>query len=176
MIVKLKQYSETIEGMAYQDSLTGMKNARAYDEKMSSLQARLQNGFTDFGILIIDLNRLKEVNDQFGHDKGNIAIRSLTSFICNIFKHSPVFRIGGDEFAVTLEGFDLERIDELLEQTRPHRIARDLSQKEPWTQVVFSLGFARYDPSLDESCEDVVRRADAIMFAEKKSLGCERQS
>jgi hypothetical protein len=42
--------------------------------------------------------------------------------------------------------------------------------------VVFSLGFARYDPSLDESCEDVVRRADAIMFAEKKSLGCERQS
>ena len=176
MIVKLKQYSETIEGMAYLDSLTGVKNARAYDEKMSSLQARLQNGFTDFGILIIDLNRLKEVNDQFGHDKGNIAIRSLTSFICNIFKHSPVFRIGGDEFAVTLEGFDLERIDELLEQTRPHRIARDLSQKEPWTQVVFSLGFARYDPSLDESCEDVVRRADAIMFAEKKSLGCERQS
>ena len=50
----------------------------------------------------IDLNNLKTINDTYGHDKGNIAIMKLANMICEVFSKSPVFRIGGDEFAVIL--------------------------------------------------------------------------
>ena len=60
------------------------------------MEERIQKGEKKLGIAIVDLNFLKKINDTYGHEKGNLAIKKLCFIICHIFQHSPVFRIGGD--------------------------------------------------------------------------------
>jgi diguanylate cyclase (GGDEF)-like protein len=60
------------------------------------------------------LNNLKTLNETYGHDKGDLAIKKLSNLICRVFSHSPVFRIGGDEFAVILRGWDYEHYDTII--------------------------------------------------------------
>ena len=67
-------------------------------------------------VAVCDVNSLKAVNDTLGHKAGDEIIRRACSLICNTFKHSPVYRIGGDEFAVILSGRDYERRQELLSE------------------------------------------------------------
>ena len=69
-----------------------------------------------FAVALCDLNGLKHVNDTRGHKAGDLYLRDGCLSICHVFKHSPVYRIGGDEFAVVLEGHDLENVEALMRQ------------------------------------------------------------
>ena len=74
----------------------------------------LEGNKPEFAITILDVNDLKQVNDTLGHQAGDKYLCEASKIICNIFAHSPVFRIGGDEFAVISQGSDYENIDELV--------------------------------------------------------------
>ena len=155
----------TARQMAYRDPLTGVKNKLAYIEALQKLEIRLDEGsLKEFGVVVFDLNGLKKVNDTLGHDAGDEYIKSASSLICVRFKHSPVFRIGGDEFVVILEGDDYRERAALLE-------AFDLLVEENMKNglVVVSSGCDIYDPDSDESYNDVFKRADRKMY-ERKSL------
>lgn len=121
-------------------------------------------------VVMVDLNQLKEVNDGFGHEKGNIAIKSLCQAVCRIYQHSPVYRIGGDEFVVILEGEDYGNRDTLFQQLHAFEIVRDLSGDQPWDQLAASAGMAVYDASRDTSYQSVFNRADAMMYKKKQHL------
>ncbi|MBR1913310.1 MAG: diguanylate cyclase, partial [Lachnospiraceae bacterium] len=84
--------------LAQKDALTGIRNRTAYDKETEKLQKSLEEGDKEFGIVMIDLNYLKRTNDTYGHEKGNESIKKLCFIVCHVFEHSPVFRIGGDEF------------------------------------------------------------------------------
>lgn len=122
-----------------------------------------------------DMNSLKQINDQYGHEKGSLAIKLMSKVICNIFKHSPVYRVGGDEFVVILENDDLAHMHELLTQLDPYLVDRDFSLESPWLQVAFSMGASHYIPGVDNHYKDVFQRADAKMYACKKTLHAERK-
>lgn len=77
-----------------------MKNI--YDFAIKWRSAFAENG-ADFGIVVLDLNDLKKVNDNFGHALGNKLISTAAKTIAEVFKRSPVFRVGGDEFVVVLQ-------------------------------------------------------------------------
>ena len=111
-----KQKALELKELAVKDSLTGVRNKTGYDKEIQKLEAQIEGGFTDFGVAMIDLNYLKLINDTYGHDKGNIAIIELCKIICSIFMHSPVFRVGGDEFVIILKDHDLNHIDELIQE------------------------------------------------------------
>ena len=105
-----RQQADDMHELAHMDALTGIRNRLAYDKEIIRLDREMQNGSRSFGIAMVDLNFLKSINDTYGHECGNSAIISLSKLICDVFVHSPVFRIGGDEFVVILKNNDYNQI------------------------------------------------------------------
>lgn len=170
-----KHLASEMNELAKKDSLTGIRNKTAYDSEARRIDWKIADGKNEFGIAMIDLNFLKRINDTYGHDQGDIAIKKLCQIICNIFKHSPVFRIGGDEFAVILEKDDLWNIQMLTTEfnAKLEKLANDDSL-EPWEQVSAAIGHAIFNSS-DKNIADVFRRADQNMYERKKEMKAERK-
>ena len=112
---------------------------------------------------ILDLNDLKKVNDTQGHKAGDQYIRDACRIICTTFKRSPVFRVGGDEFAVLSQGDDFARIDELT------RIISDHNEEAVENGgIVITMGMSRYEH--DDKVARVYERADQNMYENKSYL------
>ena len=118
---------------------------------------------------MIDLNDLKEVNDTYGHDYGNIYLQNISNVICNTFIHSPVFRIGGDEFAVVLKNNDYDKIETLVEEFN-RTLSECTNLDNQWEQLSAAIGYALYDPQKDSCADDVFQRADKNMYQNKKTM------
>lgn len=165
-----KQEADEMNELAHKDSLTGIRNKLAYDQEEAKLRNEFKEGKKEFGIAIVDLNGLKFINDNYGHDCGNISIVTISKIICEVFLHSPVFRIGGDEFAIILKNNDYDKIDSLTAEFHQRLKALEKEDLEPWEKVSASIGYALYDPKLDNSVDDVFRRADQDMYQKKKKM------
>ncbi len=111
---------------------------------------------------------LKQINDTYGHDKGDLYLQSSCRLICRIFQNSPVFRIGGDEFAVILEKDDYANRDDLVSKFRKEREDIAKTVEIPWEQANVTMGMAEYDPENDLAVIDVARRADQRMYENKR--------
>ena len=156
----------SVRKMAYKDPLTNVKNNTAYIESKRSIDLLLRDGtITEFGLVVFDLNNLKTINDTKGHEAGDKYIQKGCRLICNTFKHSPVYRIGGDEFIAFLEGEDYRnRI--LLIDTFNDRVEGNVKNDG----VVISAGLAVFDPDKDSDYDTVFERADKKMYERKKKL------
>ncbi len=174
-IIKAEKKAKNMQELANRDSLTGIRNKTAYDNEIKRLQAMIEHGEKKLGIAVIDLNFLKKTNDVYGHENGNLAIQKLCAIICRIFAHSPVFRIGGDEFTVILRGVDYDQYDQLKQRfdAEIERMAED-ETLEPWERVSAAIGAAFYDESLDDNLNSLFRRADYEMYKQKKKMKAER--
>ncbi len=149
---------------AEMDALTGIRNRHAYLNAEEALDRRIEEEGEDaFAIAILDVNDLKKVNDTQGHQAGDRMIREACKIICNIFKHSPVYRVGGDEFAVMIQGEDYDNLDTLAEELR----AYNLSASETGG-IVIACGTARCEH--DRSVAPVYERADHAMYENKSKL------
>ena len=104
-----------------------------------------------------------------GHDRGDTYLKAACRLICRIFQHSPVFRIGGDEFAVILRNSDFENRQQLVNEFEASVKANNASVNNRWEEINIAMGIAVYDPDLDQSALDVVRRADGIMYSNKRN-------
>ena len=154
--------------LATKDPLTGIRNKTSYDLDIKTFDRQIAGGDTEFGIVMIDLNFLKFTNDTYGHENGNVALITLSDLICEVFEHSPVFRIGGDEFSVILTNSDYKNIEELEAKfnARIEQIHNDTSLL-PWQRISAALGYALYDKEIDTSAKDVFNRADKNMYERK---------
>ena len=174
-ISDMQDKNSQLEALANRDSLTGIRNKTAYDNEIKSLEWNLKIGKTEFGIGVVDLNYLKIINDTYGHEKGNEAIKNICHIVCVIFAHSPVFRVGGDEFAIILKGQDLENIDSLIDKFNQE--LSDLANNKdlsPWEAVSAAIGYATYDSDKDAGAINVFKRADNNMYENKKRMHAER--
>ncbi len=162
---KTQKEAERMHELAHRDALTGVRNKMAFEQIMAQLEKELHEGQKEFGFVVLDLNGLKHINDSWGHPCGDVCLSRLSTFICDTFVHSPVFRIGGDEFAVVLKNSDFRRISELTGAFR-ERLAHQCVQN-PWEKVSAAIGCALYDPTLDNDVESVFHRADQKMYEDK---------
>ena len=162
--------------LAERDTLTGIRNKNGYDKEVRKTVNELEDGWTKFGVAMIDLNFLKRINDTCGHDKGNIAITNLCRLVCTTFAHSPVFRIGGDEFVVILKGSDYEHAAELVDQFNEeiYRLSSDESLSY-WERTSAAIGYAMYDAKTDKGYDDVFARADKAMYDRKNAMKAARE-
>jgi len=152
---------------AYKDSLTGIGNKTSYIRKVNELNADIERGNTDFAIVMVDVNCLKMINDHHGHSAGDNYLKGCCRIVCEIYKHSPVYRIGGDEFVVILRGADYEIRQERMKQLR-EAFDKSFSRTdvEPWERYSASAGMAEY-ANEDKTVELVFKRADKYMYEEK---------
>lgn len=174
----VKKQADSLHELANKDALTGVRNKTSYDKEIIKLEYEVETGrHPPFGIAMIDLNFLKKLNDTYGHDKGNLAIKKLCTIVCNIFGHSPVFRIGGDEFVVILKGTDLQNIDE-LHQSFNNKMKEFAENKtlEPWEKVSAAIGIAIFEKDADKKVVDVFKRADQKMYDCKKAMKAMREA
>ena len=165
--------ADYMSDLARTDALTGIRNKLAYDQEATILQRELDEGQSDFGIAIVDLNDLKKTNDLYGHDCGDVSLRQLSLVTCTTFEHSPVFRIGGDEFAIVLRNEDFQNVEELvgLFETRIRALQdTDPTELKPWERISAAIGYALYDAELDANVSAVFRRADEHMYENKKQM------
>lgn len=166
-----KKQADVMNELAYKDSLTGIRNKLSYDQEIHKLGWDLTSDNARFGIAVIDLNFLKKINDGYGHEQGNIAIKNLCILICRIFTHSAVFRIGGDEFVVIVQNEDYDRAQNLIDEFNKIIDENMINTDEPpWVAFSAALGYAKYDKYVDQTVESVFRRADKAMFNRKKEM------
>ena len=151
--------------LAYTDPLTGAKSKTAYLEASELIDIDIANGsLTELGVIVFDLNGLKSVNDTLGHEEGDKYIRNACSLICRKFSHSPVYRIGGDEFVVLLKGSDYNEREKMLMS-----FDKQMDENLLSGNVVVSTGMDKFIPGQDTSLSDIFNRADKKMY-ERKSI------
>ena len=170
LIGHLGEYINDLNNLAYVDSLTNISNKSAFDEALNALQARLKSEEENlkFAIGIFDCDDLKKINDEHGHDKGNVYLKNSAHLICRVFEHSKVYRLGGDEFAVILEGEDYQNRNKLKKYFIDKSKEICSFAKHPWEQIKVSVGIATYDPDVDKEVKDVIVHADHLMYENKR--------
>ena len=170
VVIKLAQENEyelvVAKEKANTDSLTGVKNKRTFDEYEKNINRQIAEGTAEgFSVVICDINGLKHINDNLGHKAGDELIRSACRIICRVFEHSPVFRIGGDEFVAILTGHDFKERSALMKEIN------SISEENLTTgDVVVAAGISDYMPDTDDSIRPVFDRADAAMYERKERL------
>jgi len=111
-----REHINNLNRQVYVDALTSVRNKAGYGAAIAKLQEQMDdpNADLEFAFGVFDCDNLKLINDSFGHDKGDTYLKAASSLICSIFKHSPVFRIDGDEFAVILTNEDYNNREKLI--------------------------------------------------------------
>ena len=164
--VKQRNELAATRHVAYTDALTHVRNKHAYVEVEAELDKKISDKeLKDFGIIVFDLNGLKYVNDTYGHETCDQYLKDACKLICEQFKHSAVFRIGGDEFVALIEGSDYQNIDSLLNDFNK-QIEENIAKKS----VIISTGFGKYNPDTDNSFNSIFIRADKKMYERKHQL------
>lgn len=153
---------------AKKDMLTGVGSKAAYVSKVNLLNMEMSEGDIEFAFVMVDMNKLKDINDSCGHKAGDQYIRGCCRMVCEVFKHSPVYRIGGDEFIVVLQGHDYKERQALTEKLRD-KFEKKYNQKElkPWFRYSAAVGMAE-NASYDTNADPVFKRADKAMYEDKK--------
>ena len=152
--------------MATIDSLTGVKNKHAYAEWEGKINAKIKKGKQEpFAAVVCDVNNLKAVNDLYGHKAGDACIKDACAKICRTFSHSPVFRVGGDEFVVLLTDKDYSQREALIEEI--NAVPKDMSKIRIGETI--AAGMSEYRKNRHDSLLSVVEEADRAMY-EKKHL------
>ena len=152
--------------LAYTDSLTGVKNKHAYVETEDNIDKLIADGkANDFAIVVLDLNDLKYVNDRLGHEAGDKYIVDSVALIRKFFPESDLYRFGGDEFVLILDGEEYKNRYERLDGFN-HLIEGNFESGAP----IIATGLSNYRRDTDNAFRSIFTRADERMYIRKKQL------
>jgi len=169
--IKIKEQElGEISKEAFVDPLTGVGNLNAYKRRVDELSAEIASGKAEFAIVMMDANGLKNINDKYGHAEGDAYLKGNCNIICDNFKKSPVYRIGGDEFVAVLTGEDYVHREERIKALRKVFNTTYKDKKvDPWERYSVSVGMSEYGAD-DQSVDEVFKRADKIMYEVKEAF------
>ena len=152
------------------DALTGVGSKAAFIRKSEMLGRQAAKAGGKYAVVMVDLNNLKHVNDEYGHKAGDTYITGCCDMIGDVFKNSAVYRIGGDEFVVILQDDDYENRIALTEKLKSdYENSFSQEDKDPWYRFSAAVGIAENDQD-DTTFESVFKRADEAMYGDKASF------
>ncbi len=166
---ELQKFIEDAHEMAYTDALSGIGNRNAYIEAIKCLRAGIKQGKANFSIAVFDINGLKNANDSYGHEFGDLMIVSSAEVLKKAAGEDKLFRIGGDEFVTLLDNVTKDELDRIfqtidLEIAEKNSIIEDFKIKAP---LAISKGASTFNPDVDQDVKSVFRRADDAMYMDK---------
>lgn len=166
LLISLKDRDSALENLSFRDSLTSLYNARKFISVLKELQSKNQNYF----LIYMDLNDFKQINDNFGHEVGDEVLIITGRKISNCIKETDrAFRIGGDEFAIIIEGsHDISFIKSVIQRIKDS-ISRETVLKSGRFQFTASAGYARF-PEDAKEYEEIIKIADKAMYKDKKEF------
>ena len=155
--------------MAFLDGLTGFGNKNAYESKLAEYHEKISRHVPiELSVIMVDVNNLKYVNDTFGHEKGDDYIQGCCRVISEFCKNSFLYRIGGDEFVVLLNGSDYANRKKIFAAIQMmYDTTYTDEAREPWERYSASVGMADFLPH-DRNLIEVFKRADAAMYQAKQ--------
>ena len=168
MQTEMRTYLAYLQKQAHTDSLTQVGNATAYHEAIQEIDQQIADGTAVFSVAIYDINGLKELNDQLGHECGDYYIQGAAHALEQGFADARVYRIGGDEFAVIASGVRAEEMEKGFAKVEAAVAEFNASSAYPAT-LVASRGIAEFVPGQDASYKEVFSRADSIMYENKRA-------
>jgi len=152
-----------VEKKARIDPLTGVGNRFGFSRFTDELDDRILNGeISEFALVVCDINDLKKANDTRGHMAGDSCIRKASDMLRNVFDHSSVYRIGGDEFVAVLLGEDYAD-----RRARLEKLQRDISACSDDPGETMAVGMSAFVEGEDQCVLDVFSRADYLMYTHK---------
>lgn len=164
---KLGYMNKMLADMNVKDAMTGLYNRLGYQKLVCSLFDEKKDKGENLLIMFVDMDRLKYINDNFGHDYGDNAIRIIASTIMAHCSKSDIpVRNGGDEFIIVREIMTHEEYDKMINSMRDEVSRKAKEQCLPF-DLTFSVGAVRTDMSTDKTLDDYIRIADETMYEEK---------
>ena len=169
--IRLTALNDKLSELMQTDALTSLKNRTAFENAKTSLKGHyLADDGTRFAAVMFDLNNLKKINDEYGHGAGDIYIKNSSDLICHTFKHSPVFRIGGDEFVAIVKNSDYDERFELLERFRETVLKMQDADIPELNRVSVASGMADFDEIENNDIETLFKKADDRMYENKRLM------
>lgn len=149
------------------DPLTGLMNRRELPNRFAALRQRARDVSGPIALLAVDIDHFKEVNDRYGHDRGDAVLRELAGVMrASLRTFDEVYRIGGEEFLLVAGGASeeeacvlAERLRNAVENARPAGV-----------RITISVGVvSRPSDTGDANCDELMRVADTALYAAKHS-------
>jgi diguanylate cyclase (GGDEF)-like protein len=166
LAVANRRVLETAQRQATTDGLTGLHNRHFLAEQLRLLQSLAERHKQSYAVVAIDIDDLKRVNDTFGHEMGDLALRGFANVVRKTIRGSDVgVRTGGDEFLVLLPRGGLDDARVLAGRLRDALTAQ--GRAEPHTSITVSLGVAAWRPG--RTAEKVLEAADGMLYAAKRA-------
>lgn len=163
----LSERSETLAHAALTDGLTGMQNRRYFDDALKEYLQEFGQIEKPVGLMILDLDHFKQVNDTHGHDVGDEVLRSVAGCLRDMTRyHDVVARLGGEEFAVVAPNMNSEQLFKLAERIRKAIAGQTVQAGNVRLKVTTSVGLAIWDGKEDP--DGFYRRADKQLYQAKR--------
>lgn len=164
---KLEYMNQVLADMSIKDAMTGLYNRLGYQQLACRLFEQRKREKKNLLIMFVDMDRLKIINDEYGHEYGDISLKIIARAIqkCCSMDSIPI-RMGGDEFLVLYNMMDEGENDRIVKQMREEVEGEAAMKKLPF-ELTFSVGCIKTDMNADKDLDAYVREADEVMYGEK---------
>jgi diguanylate cyclase (GGDEF)-like protein len=159
-----------VRQLAVADELTGLFNRRGFVMLAEHQRSLADRNGASFGLVFIDVDRFKTINDTYGHDEGDRALKELAGLLQRTFRRSDVVaRLGGDEFIVLMIDIHPDGMQIVLDRLNANVAAFNHEARFPW-HLSISLGVARYEAARPMALDALMASADQAMYQAKQRL------
>jgi diguanylate cyclase (GGDEF)-like protein/PAS domain S-box-containing protein len=170
-ISERKAHTDALEYQALHDALTGLPNRSLFGDRLRQALLAARRNQKMFGVLLLDLDRFKEINDALGHDRGDSLLQEVTARLRGVLRATDtIARLGGDEFAVLTT--DAKHPDDVVASAKKILASLEgpFSIADQMVDTSASIGIAMY-PVHGDDPSTLLRRADVAMYVAKRSGG-----
>jgi two-component system cell cycle response regulator len=168
MTRSLSERSVTLEHAALTDGLTGMQNRRFFDDALREYLDEFRRIRRPVGLMIIDLDHFKKINDTHGHDVGDMVLREVAACLQGMTRfHDVVARLGGEEFAIVAPNMNEDSLLGFSERLRDAIAALAIENENAILRVTASIGVAVWNGK--ETADELYRRADGHLYQAKRT-------
>lgn len=166
---RLDTYAQELKSLSLRDELTGLYNRRGFLEVASQTHALALRESRDAALLFIDLNGMKRINDELGHEEGDVALRDAARVLTDALRQSDIVaRLGGDEFVAFVLDLTPRQVDGIRIRLRELADARIAEHDRPF-RLSMSVGAAFVESGSHTSIEALLEQADQAMYTQKNA-------